>query len=361
MYEILYNAHRYSFCLICTSNGRVDRVRVLLTGMTPRQIGRGARLGYGVIGDYLKVALEHTGVAVDFRETIPGEDLRGYDVMLVGLAPIKSTPSKFTYGGLWAISQARAAGARLVFYVDDWQVHHVRNHSRSHANNPVTLFSDFKKNSWYRFDEALPHRTVLEAAGSALGERTWPLTLYPSWRWGDAARIAPFLPASRIEGFDPTPWAVRDRGPVTLTTDEDRERRWILAALGDQSGWLDKVRPAWPVAYFGPKGNAGKIPESQVREHYTRAWGVMSPSYRHAGSGWWRCRLVQSAQAGAVLLGSEEELGAMGPEWTLTADKIESMSVTQLRELAETQRYSVRDWMTPADQSAEGLRQLLQS
>jgi hypothetical protein len=326
-------------------------VRVLLTGTTPRHIGRRVKLGYAVIADYLKLALEEAGCTVDLRAVVPGERLgeRGYDAVVIGLSPPKGNPARYLYGALWAMMNARECGGRLVFYVDDWQYNKVLREAQSQLKDLSTMFDAHKRTCRASMDEALSVREWLEAGLGALAEHRWPTTIYPGWRWGDETIAGRWLPSRELVTFDPTAWALpqaeADAPPVSA--DVDRERRWVLSSLMNQDAWLRRQAISWP--------------ESEVREAYARSWGVLAPEYADAGSGWWRVRVVNTCVARAVLLGGREEMRAMGEEWVeARGPVVEEMSVGALRELADAQWVSVRRWMTPADEGAARLREAVE-
>ncbi len=334
-----------------------------MTGFTPRHVGRGTRLGYGVIGDYVRSALEMASCEVDMRPVVPGENLgeRGYDAVVVGLSPPKGNPARYLYGALWAMMSASRCGGRLMFYIDDWQYRKIQQEARSQLGRLDTMFNDHKKTCRASMTEALQVRPHLEVAMQALAERTWPVTVYPSWRWGDASIVAETLPARQIVQFDPTAWALEltERDAPDLRPDSERRRRWVEASLVKHERWVEKQGLTWPVTYFGPV-NGGTVPEIEVRREFTRNWGVLSPEYPDAGSGWWRVRGVNATVARAITYSGKAEMGAMGDAWSMSPGEIEIMSDRELRVLADAQWASVRQWATPMGEAAAGLRETLE-
>lgn len=334
-------------------------MKVLLTGFSPRHVGRGVALGYDVIGDYVKAALEETGCTVDYRIVTPGERLEDcrYDAVVIGLMPPKANGARYMYGALWAMMNVHRCGSRLMFYVDDWQYYKILREARGQLADLGTMFDAHKRTCRASMDEALRWQDWLVAGLRAIAENEWPLTMYPSWRWGDTSIAARALPARELVKFDPTAWALakaESTAPPPVS-DDDRERSWVLATLGDKEPWLRKQPVTWPVKVFG--GGGESVPEMTVRETIARSWGMLAPEYTHAGSGWWRVRVVNSVVARAVLLGGRAEMAAMGDEWVKArGPAIEEMSTGELRSLADAQWLSVRRWMTPTQESAENLR-----
>lgn len=74
----------------------------------------------------------------------------------------------------------------------------------------------------------------------------------------------------------------------------------------------------------------------------TREWGCLMPKIEHAGSGWWRARPLQCADAGSVLIGDDKELAVLYgwdyPFHGLTAREVSTMSEEELEEVAGVQR-----------------------
>lgn len=73
----------------------------------------------------------------------------------------------------------------------------------------------------------------------------------------------------------------------------------------------------------------------------TRDWGCLMPGYDHAGSGWWRARPLQCAQAGSILIGDDTELrvyyGDEYPFYGLTGAHLPECSDRLLAEVARCQ------------------------
>ena len=77
---------------------------------------------------------------------------------------------------------------------------------------------------------------------------------------------------------------------------------------------------------------------------YSEQWGCLMPGYEHSGSGWWRARPLQVADAGSILIGDYEELMVLyGNEEaaSVKASDLEGMNTQQLKDLAELQKNSI--------------------
>jgi hypothetical protein len=73
-----------------------------------------------------------------------------------------------------------------------------------------------------------------------------------------------------------------------------------------------------------------------------RDWGCLMPGYEHAGSGWWRARPLQCADAQSILLGDRKELevyyGADFPYLELRASDLVDATYADLVLIADAQR-----------------------
>ena len=97
--------------------------------------------------------------------------------------------------------------------------------------------------------------------------------------------------------------------------------------------------------YFGSrKDNQRRLGESDMCKVYAEQWGCLMPGYEHSGSGWWRARPLQVADAGSILIGDYEELMVLyGNEEaaSVKASDLEGMNTQQLKDLAELQKNSI--------------------
>jgi hypothetical protein len=77
------------------------------------------------------------------------------------------------------------------------------------------------------------------------------------------------------------------------------------------------------------------------------------PGYFHSGSGWWRARPLQVADAGSILVGDPKELMVYYQDSELASMKasdIEQMDLDQLTQFAAAQKQALY-YTHPLDQS----------
>ena len=99
----------------------------------------------------------------------------------------------------------------------------------------------------------------------------------------------------------------------------------------------------WDVDLYGSKADTQKrLTEDQMVQIITRDWGCLMPGYDHAGSGWWRARPLQCADAGSILIGEDKELqvyyGKDYPYYGLKAKDLVAASAEELQAIADAQK-----------------------
>ena len=128
---------------------------------------------------------------------------------------------------------------------------------------------------------------------------------------------------------------------------ENKEMKFNFASLahGKTQSWLKKQNVPWDIEYFGSrKDNQRRLGEGDMCQVYSEQWGCLMPGYEHSGSGWWRARPLQVADAGSILIGDYEELMVLyGNEEaaSVKASDLEGMNTQQLKDLAELQKNSI--------------------
>lgn len=330
--------------------------RVLVTGSTPVQVGS-ARTELDIVTatrGYV-AAIESLGYEVDWRPVTPGEDLSRYAAVVAAIQTPNSIASRHFYGALWSLSTRPDA----VMVIDDWQTDSILSGAKTYAVSPSRAFR-------LRGDAEFPDvrdEVFDQLVEFANGDWRWPVVV-PTIGDGDASLLK--IPANRVVPIDPTAFSRRYRhyGPRP-----PKSRRWVYASL------MTRPAPnlAWPVDQFGcpdkgrggvgPSGTAAKprLRESDLASEYLGAWGVLSPTHPHAGSGWWRVRYLMAADSRCVLSADPREAACLGEPYSVASNpaKIESMSDAQLAEVAAAQRSRLDEIMWPAERVVEEWRKLV--
>lgn len=65
----------------------------------------------------------------------------------------------------------------------------------------------------------------------------------------------------------------------------------------------------WRVDLYGSRAESQKrLTEDEMCKIFQQDWGCLMPGYDHAGSGWWRSRPLQTADANCILIGDKKEI-----------------------------------------------------
>lgn len=384
-------------------------MKILMTGATTLQIKppekrRVNQQKIDVPGAVVDV-LREAGHDVDWRAVTPGEDLSGYDLMWINLAGVLSMNSRpGAMGMLWAISQVDVPA---VLFLDDWKTRLTYQQAKSFSERGVDMYFDrhlitnskkfvddgqathytkgpaveelarilslapagaekhvkldafyYQRNAmtdeeWYAVRDACVEGARLMRAGrpnSAIG--------VPAYTWGDLDIVRPTLPEGIRESplipIDPSFIAVDILESVGFCPDTLETPTWGLAALGDHTEWLDKVLPdrQWPVDMVGHSSNRKLKTEQDVVRFYAEHQGILSPSYYHAGSGWWRSRFIYAAYLGVPIFAADGEADALGEAYQKSAYEIEKMDTYQRMALAHLQFAALQPRLSSREQFA---------
>ncbi|GIZ49064.1 hypothetical protein CKM354_001210400 [Cercospora kikuchii] len=101
----------------------------------------------------------------------------------------------------------------------------------------------------------------------------------------------------------------------------------------------------WPLDLYGDRLDPEKrLPEDEMIKVFAQDWACLMPKYEHAGSGWWRARPLQCADAGSILVADDKELAALYgwqyPFFGRTASDIVKLSDSELEDMA-----SIQEWL----------------
>ena len=333
------------------------------------------------------------GYDVDQRQVTLGEDLSAYDEIIVFIAGPRQLVATTVYEGLWAISQR----PNCILAYDDWQVPDLFKGVEK-AGVGDELFAPFildvnKKT----LEELKPFEKELRSAIATIVEKKSRM-LISAFQTGHLNNTREYgahllfgkidYPRDRMFVYNPNPYH-RNRTwenighegmedptwkpsalNMSLPPRPEKERRFNFASLvqSKTSRWLKKSQsfitdPAddergcimaktltniykWPVDLYGSKAETQKrLTEDEMVKVITRDWGCLMPGYDHAGSGWWRARPLQCADAGSILIGEDQELavyyGEDYPFYGLKATDLLELSDEDLRTIATAQREAI--------------------
>lgn len=330
----------------------MTKPKILITGFNKNQCTRKfyLRQQLKVVPSHYSLwnALTDMGYEVDQRQVELGEDLSGYDEVIVFIAGPRQLVATTVFEGLYAISQH----PYCILAFDDWQVPDLFKGVAKCDGKPDELFADFilgvnKKT----LEEVKPYEGHFMHAIERITQmkNRMLISAFQTGHVGDNESYGPHLlfdkinyPRDRTWVYNPNPYH-RNRVPgdtahegaedptwkpsllsYTVGPRPEKERRFNFASLvqSKTQKWLKKQgytgNPkndeegdigGWPVDLYGSKAETQKrLTEDQMCDTISRDWGCLMPGYEHAGSGWWRARPLQCADAGSILLGEDKEL-----------------------------------------------------
>jgi len=368
-------------------------MKILMTGFTALQINTERRTIKKIdVPASIVKALEESGHTVDWRRVTPGEDLSSYDVAWVNLAPLNSLNGRQgAMGSLYVMS----SGVPAVGFFDDWQFSAVFNGCRALKRHPEMLYKYLV--SGPRGDEPATHFSlesamevvkrveavdperakkigvgryyfndtdenikqyegqIVRSAEMLLAER-WASGMVPAcpmYSFGDRTLVRKRMPKEMngIEALDPSSTIYDILASSEPKQPSEKKRAWVLGALMPHDDWLEKKQPEWPVEIVGSRKLIKKFgghrldTEENVLAFYNDHWGILSPPYPHAGSGWWRSRFMYAARVGSILVTDKGEGDPLGDPYKLKIRDIEKMSDEELEGAHRAQAEALRPHM----------------
>lgn len=370
-------------------------IKIIVTGFTALQINTEKRTIQKIdVPASIVKALREAGHDVDWRKVTPGEDLSSYDVAWVNLAPLNSLNGRQgAMGALYTLS----SGLPCVGFFDDWQFNTVFNGARALIRKPEMLYKHLLVGTEHRGDEGATYfsradieaavervrevnpaaakkcyieryymmdndeniqpyeKRLVEASRDLIADR-WAagmVPVCPMYSFGDRSIVRKRMPdaVGPIEALDPTSTVIPTLQPVTALHPTEKKRAWVLGALMPHDTWLERKNPDWQVEIVGSRKLIKKLggqrfaAEQDVLEFYNKHWGILSPPYPHAGSGWWRSRFLYAAHVGSILVTDKGEGDPLGDAYKLKISDVEKMSDTELHETAMAQRAALAPYL----------------
>lgn len=346
-------------------------MRVLMTGMAARGIGS-TKVKHHIVSlpDVLGRALRTLGHDVDGpRRVRLDEDLSDYDVVWVQLGWVSSLSSTYAHEAARVMADFKGP---IIRYVDDWRSQWLADDIAGHVTSEKGWdkhINRFRADVWRDISE---HDRARFRAALTAPINGAPL-LVPIMPWGNPELFDVSTKArlSKVVPFDPQ--SLCDTTETKWSPDRLRVRRWVVASLQDQDKWVASQKLGWDVLRLGgTKKNPGGVPikglsqtvlpEHEVCQIYAESWGVLSPEYASAGSGYWRTRYEQAISAGALIWPGATDASAIGGPFLESAPpQVEPLSTPQLAALAAAQGAALDAYKWPYEQALEYLQGLLLS
>jgi len=337
--------------------------KILITGMNALQTRRDGFLKQElqVVPSHYSVirVLEDMGYEVEQRPVELGEDLSKYDDVIIYIHSIQAFCQRL-YSGLYAISNR----PNCIIAFDDWQINQI-------YESFSTYLKDLSENSDKPFREYLLElyqgkedldtikkfkQQYVDACNIVLSKSN--RLLVSAFDHGDLSLLNLEWDPNRVFRFNPNPYHL-NRTPkngygeesalsVFMSNDvepESKIRAWNFASLVQKKTqkWLKQQNvKKWNINFYGARRGMEvkqeRLTESDMCAIYNSQWGCLMPGYFHSGSGWWRARPLQVADAGSILVCDLKEGKVYGEAYDLTADKVEGMTLGELIATAKNQK-----------------------
>lgn len=285
-------------------------MKILITGMNKNQCVFDFYLQQQlkIITHYSLIrCFRDMGHEVDQRPVIIGESLDEYDQIIVFI----HNPSGFAvyaYNALWAISRK----PECILAFDDWQVDSIYSGVLA-LSDTEKMFRPYVKDSHKLIpDNIESYKEIFKSSIDKIESKTNKI-LMPTFAGGDLSLLLDY-PKHLMLRYNPNPYHLHRQPSLNTLFDEPKQRVFNFAGLVQDKTkkWLkdqhiDKL--SWPLKKYGSrKDGQDRVPEDQMVNIYSNQWGILMPGYFHAGSGWWRVRVCQVADAGSILIGEPKEL-----------------------------------------------------
>jgi hypothetical protein len=337
-------------------------MKILVTGMNTAQTTEDyfLRQEVKVVPSHYSLlrCLRDMGHEVEQRHVEIEEDISRYDEVIIYLHSPKGFCQRL-YSGLWALHSRPDA----VLAFDDWQVDQILFSIKSIRDGMLgqTLSDPFKaylidmQNAEYEqgyLDQF--KKQFVEGADVALAKQS--RLLVSAFAGGDLEKLN-LKWKGRMIRYNPNPYHLNRKrennfglegvlGWDEATVPKDKRREWNFASLvqAKTRDWIKTQGIAeWPINYYGAKKGEFKCPrltEDEMCEVFERQWGCLMPGYFHSGSGWWRARPLQVADAGSILVCDPEEgrVYADTEVYSYRAGVVEKMGLNELVTLAQQQK-----------------------
>lgn len=309
-------------------------MKILMTGCTARMVGsQRVAIDYLTVGQLIVMILEKLGHTVTWRAVEPGDDVSGYDLCLVGWAPLLSIGSGRAPGCAWALNQYPD---RSVLYAEDWSFGGFGKINSGIIKTTESWRKFLKWRSW-KYEERYLNilRETLQSLTPA-ASCPWPVAV-PAYSWGDHGLI--FENNLNCDVWDYDPSCLVPRIPFEPTQSLQRSKAWVLSQLSDQTAWLKKLKLTWPVQAYGNKRLGQPVlDEKELLGVYAQNWGMLSSKYgKMTGSGWWRVRYLHAGWVGAIMYCDSIDGSRISESYCLDSTEIENLDQAGLIALARRQ------------------------
>lgn len=346
-------------------NLKMNKGKILITGMNKLQCTKDFFLSQQlkVVPSHYSLirSLEDMGYEVEQRPVTLGEDLSSYSEVVVYIHSIQAF-CQFIWSGLYAIS----ARPNCIIAFDDWQfdqiIASINAYLEGFEVNRENNYRDYLFDLWQGKEDKEEVKKYEESYKEACkiiiaGENR---LLMSAFAGGDVSLMKLKWNKDKVYTFNPNPYHLNRKfetgygeGSPSFfderTAPEDKARVWNFASLVQLKTrkWLDNQKITWDIQFFGSKRGKYKCErktEPEMCKVFEQQWGCLMPGYFNSGSGWWRARPLQVADASSIIIGDQKEMDVYYRDSylsSLKANDVESMDLDQLIKTAAAQKEAI--------------------
>jgi hypothetical protein len=336
-------------------------MKVLITGSTAQQCSTRTASRTPTFSSLVAKGLHDSGVDVDVSIMEPSvymtkEEVKGYDAVLVGVAPPTSLSANKMYPAFSIAAKALEIG-NLILFIDAPEPHKIQSSLKSCYLNNSDLQKDFykRRKSYSHLLEDKNFRDEVQGFISYLYTEKWPTTLYPAFPWTVGKTSV-----KSIEGLDTTNFF-----PVFVDSyliQSERPTRefhltkeyWTCDSMKTQ--WASDVIPTLSYDVIPTRLTRWESEEDTI-ERIKRSVGTLISTHR-SGEPWWSPALAQSISAGIPVVTDWRNTSYLGSEWGYLGSSIEEMSDEERFAVAEAQKSLYQKSLPSWEESVENLLHL---
>ena len=312
----------------------------------------------------LLAALRDMGHIVEQRYVTIGEDLKEYDKVICFIHNPAGFAG-FVYNGLWAIH----VRPDCILSIDDWQADSI--FAGVTTLTPDTLFRPYIKEHHTNIPDNIEAYSSQLLNGIDIVKNMQNKMLIAGFLGGDISLMLPQYPKELLMTYHLNPYHLNRKPENNFTGYDDefymddsvissdkKKMEWTFVSLMQSKTrkYLKSLDMSgkWEINYFGAargEFKSTRLKEPEMCGAYQKNWGCLVPKYYHAGSGFWRPRVFQVADANSILMAHYDE-GKLYSDAHVSYNvkDIENMDLSQLINVAKLQKEGLYD-SQPLDKS----------
>ena len=332
-------------------------MKVLITGSTASQ----TTLGKPTFANFLYESLVRADVDVKFVSKpsidMSMEELKGYDKVLVGIAPPTSVTAYKVYPA-FAIGYRAWKLGNLEMFIDSPEPHKLQASINSCRTQKTDLTKEFfsRRKNYSDFVSSNQLQNEVNGFIAFLFGRKWPNTYYPAFPWSKNTTVyqdSLVLGKHSLIPLVPDSWLFSKN--YVSTENATQSRYWTADVTN--TVWFRGVREQLTQEVFSAQSKRSET-EQDVIDRVRGSIGSLVSVYRQ-GQPWWSPLLAQSLSMDVPVITDWRHTSYMGAEWSYLATSVEEMSHTERYELASFQKESYINNIPSWDEVSGELRGIL--